>query len=134
VHELTASCCFVFFLLLLLRSICSYIFSVMLSSLWNLANHDRYQLQPSTPRCNCVDHPADRNPFQKCIKNPIILPSTLNHDRKVRNCQAFLLSCRFVYFTSNAKYLLAFSRRWRGTEMLHSKFAQLRKTCLVPSA
>jgi len=133
VHELTASCCFVFFCFY-----CCGLF-VLTFSLSCSAPCGTWQTMIDTScnpahLCNCVDHPADRNPFQKCIKNPIILPSTLNHDRKVRNCQAFLLSCRFVYFTSNAKYLLAFSRRWRGTEMLHSKFAQLRKTCLVPSA
>jgi len=49
---------------------------------------------------NCVDHPADRNPFQNGnpIKFPIIQPLALKHDRKLRNSMAPDVAWQFATY------------------------------------
>ena len=63
-----------------------YTFSVMLSSLRNSANHDRYRLRHSTPSLLCWSS-SRLQPLQNynLIKFAIIRPSTLNNDRNLWN-------------------------------------------------
>ena len=65
-----------------------YIFSALLSSLLNWANHDRYRLRPSTPARLCWSsnrlQPLQNN---NLIKFAIIRPSSLNHDKNLWNCR-----------------------------------------------
>ena len=86
-----------------------YTFSAMLSSLQNWANHDRYQLRPSTPVQLCWSS-SRLQPFQNnnLIKFAIIQPSTLNHDRNLWNCRGSPdeTTCLTVFFQCSSALAL----------------------------
>jgi len=73
----------------------------MLSSLQNWANHNRYQLWPSTPAQLCWSS-SRLQPLRKykIIKFAWIRPSTLNQDRNLWNCRGVPeeTTCFTVFF------------------------------------